>query len=217
MASLLPRRGRKSQRKKKPKEEKRSIGEEPLEGIKIPEDPSKERALNKIRRALLLLGYLNAGLQGKAIISLLLSRGSLSESMASALSGLPILSGRAIISALSRSGVIHVIGEKQLQMKHRRRYIEMIYSVDQVAAGRTFRDMLSNVLSLLMSIENALATDQLLYLCEKDYALFSEAEVERLGYRCPICGEPLTPIMVNMTALHDFIEKIKHEFKKIVF
>lgn len=211
-AIRLARRSRKATKRKAPKKETKSGS-----SISVPKDSMEYRTKNKIRRALLLLGQLNAGLQGKSIISLLISRGALSESMASALSGLPILNGRAIISALSRSGVIHVIGEKQLQMKHKRRYIEMIYSVDPVAAGRAFRDMLSNILSLLMSIEKALETDQLLYFCENDYALFSESEVERLEYRCPICGEPLTPIMVNMSALHEFIEKIKSEFKRIVF
>jgi len=182
----------------------------------LSEDISEVRSKNKLRRLFLLLAYLRARNYGKSIMSLLLSRGKISESSAASLTGLSLLNSRAVISSLLSSGLLHIAGEKQLRMKNRRRYVEIIFSVDEVAAQRVLRELLSNILSLMKSVFEHIEIDQIVYYCERDISLFSEPEVGPNEYRCPICGEPLEPIWVNIDKLSEYIEKIKEEFKSII-
>ena len=164
----------------------------------LSEDISQIRSKNKLRRLFLLLAYLKARNYGKSIMALLLSRGRISESSAASLTGLSLLNSRAVISSLLSSGLLHIVGEKQLRMKNRRRYIEIIFSVDEVAAQRVLRELLSNVLSLMKAIYDHAEIEQMAYYCKKDVALFFETEIDTTEYKCPICGETLEPIWINM-------------------
>ncbi len=149
-------------------------------------------------------------------MALLLSKGSISESAAAALTGLSVLNSRAVISALMSSGLLHIVGEKQLRMKNRRRYVEVIFGIDPVAANRVLRDILSNAISLMKSVFDTIEIEQFAYYCEKDKALFFEAELESTDYRCPICGDPLSPIWINIEKLNIFIEALREEFKRAI-
>ena len=175
-----------------------------------------KRHKNRLRRLFLFLSYLKTSNYGKAIIALLLARGSISETSAASLTGLSVLNSRAIISALLSSGLLHIVGERQLQMKNRRRYVEIIFGIDPVSANRVLRDILFNTLSLMNSILDSLRSDQFLYLCEKDKVLFFEHEVEQIEYRCPICGESLTPVLADIDKIIEFINTVKEEFRRIV-
>ncbi len=178
------------------------------------EDISKTRIENRLRRLFLLLAYLKAKNYGKSIMALLLSRGKISESSIASLTGMSLLNSRAVISSLLSFGLIHIVGEKQLRMKNRRRYVEIIFGVDPTAAGRVLREILANALSLLRSVYDAISMEQLVYYCPKDIAIFMESDIDMLEYKCPICGEPLEPVWVSVDKIDEFIEKMKKEFKK---
>ena len=178
-------------------------------------DLTSERAKNRLRRTFLYLSYAKARNYGKSIMALMLSRGAISESAATALTGLSILNTRAVISVLLSSGLIHVIGERQLRMKNRRRYVEMIFGIDPVAASRVLRDTLFNTYMLLKNVHDAVEPEQFAYLCEKDRVLFLESEINTTNYSCPLCGEPLTPIWIDLGKLRAVMEKIQREFRKV--
>lgn len=149
-------------------------------------------------------------------MALLLSRGTISESVAATLTGLSVLNSRAVISALLSAGLLHIVGEKQLRMKNRRRYVEVIFGIDPIAATRVLRDILSNTISLIKSVLSTIESEQFAYYCEKDIAIFFETEVESIDYRCPVCGEPLSPIWINIEKINDLIIKLREEFRKII-
>ena len=180
------------------------------------EDISKIRSQNRLRRLFLLLAYLKAKNYGKSIMALLLSRGRISESSVAALTGMSLLNSRAVISSLLSLGLLHIVGEKQLRMKNRRRYVEIIFGIDPTAAGRVLREILANILGLLKSIYDIVSMEQLVYYCPKDIAIFLESDVDMIEYRCPICGEPLEPVWISVDKIDEFIEKIKGEFRKAV-
>lgn len=178
---------------------------------------SEKRQINKIRRALLSLASLKAGKFGKAIASVLLSRGTLSESVAAIFTGLPVLNSRAVISALLSSGLIYIVGERQLQMRNRRRYVEIIFGTESVSINRTLCDTLSSAITLIHSLTRVLEVEQLIYYCKYDKMLFLEREVEDMNYNCPVCGEPLTPIVIDLNSLENYLERIKKAFSKLAF
>ena len=149
-------------------------------------------------------------------MSLLLSQGRISESSTASLTGLSLLNSRAVISSLLSLGLLHIVGERQLRMKNRRRYVEIIFGVDPTAAIRVLRELLSSLISLLKTIHETLEFEHLVYYCPKDIAIFLESEVDTVDYKCPICGEPLEPIWINVDGIGSFIDKVKEEFKKVV-
>lgn len=149
-------------------------------------------------------------------MALLLSRGTISESVAATLTGLSVLNSRAVISSLLSLGLLHIVGEKQLRMKNRRRYVEVIFGIDPIAATRVLRDILSNTISLMKSVIDTIESEQFAYYCEKDKAIFFETEIELTEYCCPICGEPLSPIWINIEKINSLITRLREEFKKII-
>jgi len=178
---------------------------------------SEKRQINKMRRALLTLAQLRAGKFGKAIASILLSRGTLSESTAAIYTGLPVLNSRAVISALLSSGLLYVVGERQLQMRNRRRYVEIIFGAESVSINRAINDILSNAITLMYNLAKTLEIEQIVYYCKYDKILFLEREIEEYNYNCPICGEPLTPIIVDIDLLEKYLEEVKKRFSRLTF
>ncbi|MCR8433181.1 MAG: hypothetical protein QXH55_03160 [Candidatus Korarchaeota archaeon] len=175
------------------------------------------RRINRLRRFFLTLAELKAGSFGKAIAAVLLSRGSLSESSSTIYTGLPVLNARAVVSALTNGGLLYIVGEKPLQMRDRRQYVEVIFGTEPVQIDRTVSGLISSIIALLHSLAEVCEIESILHYCKQDKILFLEREVETYGYCCPICGNPLNPITVNPLALDRYLNEIRSAFIKRSF